>query len=39
MWEHPNDEYYRHKVKQERDKRKVGKKPKPAKVGKIMGKW
>ena len=32
MWEHPNDEYYRHKVKQEKDKKKLGKKLKPAKV-------
>lgn len=32
MWEHPNDEFYRHKVKTERDKKKTGRKLKPAKV-------
>lgn len=32
MWEHPNDEYYRHKVKQERERKKSGRKPKSSKV-------
>lgn len=38
MWEHPNDEYYRHKVKQEREKKKPGKKPKSSKVTKLSSK-
>ena len=35
MWEHPNDEYYRSKVRQERS-RKKGKKIKSAKVCEIF---